>query len=55
MFLLIATYIRVESFFFKAKKSENSIYKDDLETFFKFYNFFNNNETYFNKFLKNLI
>ena len=50
MFLLNTIYIHVESVLFKNKKSENSGYRDDLETFFKFYNFFHNNETYFNKF-----
>ena len=52
MFLLNTIYIHVESVLFKNKKSENSGYKDDLETFFKFYNFLHNNETYFNKFFK---
>jgi hypothetical protein len=52
MFLLNTIYIHIESILFKNKKSENSSYKDDLEVFFKFYNFFHNNETYFNKFFK---
>lgn len=52
MFLLNTIYVHIESVLFKNTKTENSVYKDDLETFFKFYNFFFNNEAYFNKFFK---
>lgn len=52
MFLLNTIYVHIESVLFKNTKTENSVHKDDLETFFKFYNFFYNNETYFNKFFK---
>jgi hypothetical protein len=50
MFLLNTIYMHIESIFLKNKKTESSVYRDDLETFFKFYNFFHNNETYFSKF-----
>ena len=44
--------MRVESTLFKNTVTEKFTRSDDLETFFKLYNFFSNNETYFIKFFK---
>ncbi len=52
MFLLNTMYVHIESFFFKIKKNEKFNYNDNLEIFFKFYIFYNNNELYFSKFFK---
>jgi hypothetical protein len=42
----------IENILYENKKNENFNHKDDLATFFKFYNFFCKNEIYFNKFFK---
>jgi len=42
----------IENILYENKKNENFNHKDDLTTFFKFYNFFRKNEIYFNKFFK---
>ena len=52
MFLLNTIFMRVESTLFKNTVTEKFTRSDDLETFFKLYNFFSNNETYFIKFFK---
>jgi hypothetical protein len=52
MFLLNTIYIRIESIFFNNKKNVKFDYNDNLERFFKFYNFYSDNEVYFNKFFK---
>lgn len=52
MFLLNIMYVHIESLFFKSRKNEKSNYNDNLEIFFKFYIFINNNELYFSKFFK---
>lgn len=52
MFLLNTIYIHIKSFFPQIKKNENLQHNDDLQIFFKFYNFYSLNENYFYKFFK---
>lgn len=50
MFLLNSIFIHFQLFF--KIKDNNVKHNDDLQSFFKFYNFYSSNENYFNKFYK---